>query len=50
MQAKTPQKITSFDERADKSLINVSGNLSTYKFMESNNKKDENKILPDNIL
>lgn len=50
---RTP-RVTDFDERADQSLIDISGNISTYKYPVSDSKNpaqlNQNRILSDSIL
>lgn len=50
---RTP-RVTDFDERADQSLIDISGNISTYKYPVSDSKNpaqlNQNRILTDGIL
>jgi hypothetical protein len=44
----SPTKIGIFDERGEKSLIDVSNNLSSYNFHESGERN--NRILTDSIM
>lgn len=48
---RTPPRVADFDEKGEKSIVDVSGNLSNYKYPVSDQKNvDQNRILTDSIL